>query len=329
MNSPVVDIHCDLLSYLQSGINPDPLNADGIGCSFPSLKKGNVKLQVMAIYTSTQSGSTAKALAQGQIFKKLLSEYEDRLHLIKDVNNLNSVYTSSKLGIVAAIENASGFCEEDDSLEAGFRKLENLIAITERVLYVGLTHHGENRFGGGNTTATGLKSDGKALLDYLQGRKIAIDLSHASDALAHDILNHLSKFNLNIPVIASHSNFRKIFQHPRNLPDEIATEIYKRKGLVGINFLRAFLNNENPGAIYDHILYGINLGGSDSICFGADYFDTSNHPDQSRRPFFFKEQENSGCYPSILNGLKGDLSAEQMDRISNKNVLEFIERIWA
>jgi membrane dipeptidase len=328
VNLPVIDIHCDLLSYLQDAPDPDPFKKDSIGCSFPSLYEGNVKLQVMAIYTSTEKGSTELALKQSLNFKNILTNYKDQVISGKDAFFFHTLSASPKPGILAAIENASGFCEEDEPLENGFRKLENIIRNTNGILYIGFTHHGENRFGGGNSTSVGLKDDGRALLDYMAGKKIALDLSHTSDALAFDMLEHTDKFGLDIPVIASHSNFREVFDHRRNLPEEIAKEIIKRKGLIGINFLRAFLNNNNADAIYDHILYGINLGAR-SICFGADYFYTDSHPDQSRKPFFFKEHENAGCYPSILKKLSGKVSPETIEAISFKNATDFIGRIYS
>jgi membrane dipeptidase len=328
MSSFVADLHCDLLSYLHDAPDPVPLEKNSIGCSFPSLEEGNVKLQVMAIYTPTEKGSTGSGLQQSLIFKNLLHKYSDRIMLCNETGLLNTVPASSKPGILAAIENASGFCEEDEPLKDGFRKLDTIISNTERILYIGFTHHSENRFGGGNSCKTGLKEDGKALLDYLDEKKIAVDLSHASDQLACDILDHLENKNLDIPVLASHSNFRKVFNHQRNLPDEIAKEIIKRKGLIGINFLRAFLNDRDPDAMYEHILYGIELGGTHSICFGADYFYTESHPDQSRKPFFFKEHENASCYPSILSNLSARVSPEISVCISNKNIINFIRRIW-
>jgi microsomal dipeptidase-like Zn-dependent dipeptidase len=325
MNYPVIDLHCDLLCYLQDAPNADPFNKEAIGCSLPSLKQGNVKLQVMAIYTATEKGSTELALQQSLYYKNLLTQYNNPLSLSKNTD-LSSALASPKLNMLAAVENASGFCEEDEPLENGFKKLEQIISNTQGILYIGLTHHGENRFGGGNSTSAGLKEDGKALLNYLNGKKIAIDFSHTSDALANDILDHLSKFNLDIPVLASHSNFRKIFDHPRNLPDDIAKEIIKRKGVIGINFLRAFINNTNSEAIYDHILHGISLG-PNSICFGADYFYTDSHPDQSRKPFFFKEQENAACYPSLLKRLSEKVSPDLLEGISHKNAIDFIGRL--
>ncbi len=322
------DLHCDLLSYLQEAPHPDPTKKEGIGSNFPALAEGNVKLQVMAIYTSTQAGSTKLALAQANIFSGLLKKYADLITEATSAEAIRKIPESTKLHSVVAIENASGFCEETDHLDAGFKKLEKLIEITQRILYIGLTHHGENRFGGGNTTNIGLKDDGRKLLDYLNDKKIALDFSHTSDKLADDLLNHLNKYNLNIPILASHSNFRYVFPHARNLTDDLAKEIIKRKGLIGMNFLRAFLNDKDPLALYDHIQHGIALGAEDSLCSGANYFYTDSHPDQSRKPFFYPEQADASCYPSIVEKLKQQYSTTQVDKISNQNVLNFIQRIW-
>ncbi len=329
MNIPIVDLHCDLLSYLVRVPGATPFKRDDIGCSIPALEEGNARLQVMAIYNASDKCSSDLGIRQARIFQNLLSEYPDQLTLVNDATALNGVTTSSKIGMVAAIENASGFCEEDEPLENGLTKLEEIIKTTGRILYIGMTHHLENRFGGGNTTQVGLKDDGRALLDYMSGRRIALDLAHTSDPLAYDILDHITKRNLDIPLIASHSNYRKVWDHPRNLPDDLALEVINRKGLIGVNFLRAFLNNDDPNALYDHLNYGIKLGGDDAVCFGADYFYTKSHPDPSRMPFFFPEHHDAGCYPSIIKGLSERVSGEITAKISHKNALNFIKNIWS
>jgi len=308
--------------------NPNPFKREGIGCSFPALAEGNVKLQVMAIFTATENGSTALALRQSEIFASLLAEYPNDCTLVHDINTLNQIAASSKLGIIAAIENASGFCEEDEPLKIGFERLERIITNTKRILYISFTHHAENRFGGGNNSVAGLKKDGEKLLQYLNGKKIAVDFSHASDALAQDILDYLSEYNLEVPILASHSNYRKVFNHVRNLPDNIAKEIIKRDGVIGVNFLRAFVNNENSNALYQHMKYGINLGGFNSICFGADYFSTGNHPDPSRLPYYFEEHEDASCYPSIIEKISEQVSPEAIESISSKNVMRYLIELW-
>ncbi|MBL4709130.1 MAG: membrane dipeptidase [Flavobacteriales bacterium] len=328
MNLPVIDLHCDLLAHMLNMPNPDPFKREGIACSFPALAEGNVKLQVMAIFTATKKGSTELALRQSEIFASFLAKYPNHCNLVHDVSSLSQINTSSKLGMIAAIENASGFCEEHESLEIGFERLEQIISNTTRILYIGFTHHAENRFGGGNNSEVGLKDDGKKLLQYLNRKKIAVDFSHASDALAQDILNYLSEHSLEVPILASHSNYRKVFNHVRNLPDDIAKEIIRQGGLIGVNFLRAFVNNEDSNALYQHISYGIELGGFNSICFGADYFSTDSHPDRSRVPFYFKEHADASCYPSIIETISQQVSPDIIEGISSKNVTNYLIDLW-
>jgi microsomal dipeptidase-like Zn-dependent dipeptidase len=308
--------------------NPDPFKREGIGCSFPTLAEGNVKLQVMAIFTATAKGSAALAVRQSEIFASFLEKYPNDCTLVHDTATLSQISNSSKLGMIAAIENASGFCEEDESLEVGFKRLEQIIENTKRIFYIGLTHHAENRFGGGNNSKVGLKEDGEKLLQYLNGRKIAIDFSHTSDALAQDILDYLSKHNLDVPILASHSNYRPVFNHARNLPDHLAKEIMQRRGIIGVNFVRAFVNNEDPNALYEHMKHGIELGGINSICFGADYYGTDGHPDRSRIPFYFKEHEDASCYPSIIKQISQQVSPNVIEGVSYKNAMNYLIELW-
>ncbi len=318
------DLHCDLLSYLQEAPNADPMIGGKIGCTIPDLMAGNVKFQTMAIYTATEIGSVELALGQALLFKNLIEKYNAYLSFF-DTNTHKLDFTNNpKIQIVTAIENAAGICEENDSLNKAFENLTNLINISGKPLYLGLTHHGENRFGGGNSTNVGLKEDGKALIDYLSQLNIALDFSHTSDYLAYDILNFISKNNISIPIIASHSNFRSVYDHARNLPNDIAKEIIKKNGIIGINLLRAFLNPTNENAIYDHIQYGIELGGMNNLCFGVDYFYCDSHPDQTRVPFFFEQHNNASKYQAILSAIKAKTNEETALKIASHNMLQFI-----
>ena len=326
---PVFDLHCDLLSYLHSVPGADPAGLNDIGASLFYLQNGGVKLQLTAIYTAVSRGSSQAALLQSQLYKGLLRDYADYLMPVQDKESLEGVIRSEKIGLLAAIENAAGFCEEDDPLDKGFEKLEKLIENCGRILYISMTHHTENRFGGGNYSKAGLKGDGEALLDYLHGRQIAIDLSHTSDALGEGILNYTQKKGLNVPVIASHSNFRQVWDHKRNLPDEFVEEIIRRKGLIGINFLRAFVHNEKPEALEEHILYGLEKGAADNLCFGADFFYTKDHPDKSRIPFYFREHENATRYAGIFDRLREmGVGNEQLRKLSFGNACAFMQRLW-
>lgn len=326
MSQPVIDLHCDLLSYLTRP-NSSIYNTEDIGCAIPYLKEGNVKLQIMAIFAAVEEKSHDFGLQQSEIFKKLNEEKNELYRFEKQ--HLEKFGSSENIGMLAAVESGSAFCDENMTLKEGFKNLEKIIENAGQILYISFTHHAENRFGGGNYSKVGLKNDGNALIDYLHKRNIAIDISHTSDALAFDLLNYISKENIDVSILASHSNYRSVFEHPRNLPDEIAKEIIHRQGLIGLNFLRAFVNPEKAGALEDHAAYGLALGAENSMCYGADYFYTKGIKDTSRIPFYFKEHENAGCYQGINKTFEEPFGAKQANKISNQNALDFIARLWS
>ncbi len=325
MNQPVIDLHCDLLSYLTRP-NSSIYNTEDMGCAIPYLKEGNVKLQIMAIFAPTEEKSHEYGFQQSEIFRNL-NEEENELYRFEK-QHLATFATNKNIGMLASLENASAICAEKLPLKDGFQNLEKIIENVGSLLYIGFTHHAENRFGGGNFSTAGLKNDGKALIDYLHNRNIAIDFAHASDALAYDILDYISKQNISVPILASHSNYRIVFDHPRNLPDEVAKEIIHQKGLIGLNFVRAFVNPEHVEALQEHLAYGLKLGGENAICYGADYFYTKSHPDKSRIPFYFKEHDNAGRYPELNSVFENQFGSEQMNKISSQNAFNFIARLW-
>src|SRR4051812_38495718 len=69
----IIDLHCDLLAYLEErpGRSPhDPIAR----CSYPQLKAGRVKLQVMALFTETTPSSVKQGMAQVELLHKLTKE---------------------------------------------------------------------------------------------------------------------------------------------------------------------------------------------------------------------------------------------------------------
>ena len=327
MSFPIIDTHCDLLSYLARIPDANPYAKDEIACAIPWLQDGNVRMQILAIYTDVKPESMDLAKRQALIFSELLEKYDIDL-AYADAGFLQNWDKQNFIGIKASVENAAGLGNEDASWEEIYQQFDFILEKVKSLAYISLTHHTENRFGGGNyTKGVGLKDDGKKLLDYMSGKSIPIDLSHTSDLLAEGILSHIDTNNLDIPVIASHSNFREIWDHPRNLTDEFAKEIIHRGGIIGVNFLRAFLDPDVPERLFDHLFHGFQIGGEKSICFGADYFYTKDFNDPERFPFYFPLVENAGKYPSLLKSLEDKLSPEDLEGLANRNALEFYRKI--
>lgn len=328
MKFPIVDTHCDLLSYLAKIPGASPMKSEDIACAVPLLESGHVRLQICAIYTDVKLGSMDLATKQAYAYREMLMKYPKNV-CQADGEFVRNLEIQEKIGLVTAVENAAGLAEEGVPIGKAFEQLDLILKLTKHIAYISLTHHTENRFGGGNyTEKIGLRDDGKKLLDYISGKKIAIDLSHTSDWLAEGILDHIDSLSLDIPVIASHSNFRKIWDHKRNLNDEFAKEIIRRKGIIGINFLRAFLDDKHPERIFEHFLYGFDLGGEENICFGADFFYTKDFPDPKRFPFYFPIVEDASKYPAILETLSKSLSASQLEKLAYKNCQRLFGSLW-
>lgn len=301
----VIDLHCDLLGYL--AVNParTPLDPEP-RCSAPQLKAGNVKTQVLAIAAETNFYSLLFGTKQLEIFLQLPKEH------------------FPEGSVIPAFENASAFCTEDEPLDAIFTRLDHILTLISP-LYIGITWNGENRFGGGCGSTSGLKSDGEELLQYLSGKGIAIDFAHATDRLARETLEFIDKNSLDLRVMASHANFRSKVNHIRNLPDDIALEVIRRSGIIGLVLYKKFL--KAPENLYKMIEYGLSLGGENALAFGADFFHTEDFKQiLSGNVGFFDEMSDASKFPSVLEGIQREmnLTQTQLEKISFNNAQKFI-----
>jgi microsomal dipeptidase-like Zn-dependent dipeptidase len=325
---PIFDLHCDLLSYLETVDGASPDNTNDIGCAVPFLVLGDVKLQVLAAYVPSEPHSADLAAEEIRRFNGLPSESPGSFHHVTTGDQAAEALSSTGTGVIGAIENASALCTETESLDLAFTRLEQLVQQAGKLLYITMTHHSANRFGGGNMTDIGLQDDGRELLEHLSGMGIAIDLSHTSDALARGIVDLIDAKGLNVPILASHSNFRAVCDHARNLPDWLAREIFDRGGVVGINFVRAFVHSDDPSYIERHVLHGYELGLGEGLCFGADFFYWKNSLDQGRLPFYHPAHEHAGKYQEVLASFGSDFGQEDKQALAYGNALRFLERLW-
>lgn len=185
-----------------------------------------------------------------------------------DVFNAQSV-NNNRIDMYLAVENASMLASDINNID---------LLIDNNVKYVTLTWNGENELGCGAmcNNDIGITPFGKEVVRKLQNSNISVDLSHASDRLFYDVIDIIEK-----PVIATHSNSRAITNVKRNLTDEQFKLIRDSGGVVGLNFYKSFLNNDESKACIDDILrhaeHFLNLDGENTLCIGAD-FDGADMP---------------------------------------------------
>ena len=110
---------------------------------------------------------------------------------------------------------------------------------------------------------------GKAVVKEMNRLHMTPDVSHSSEGGFWSTLETSTR-----PVVATHSNAKKLCAHPRNLTDEQFTAIKDSGGLVGINIYPPFLADDakkaSLGDVIKHIEHFLSLGGEDTLALGGD-----------------------------------------------------------
>jgi membrane dipeptidase len=121
-------------------------------------------------------------------------------------------------------------------------------------------------------------------------------------------------------VIATHSDSRAVYAHPRNLPDDFAKRIATLGGTVGISMAPQHLgvnDYANIDIICDHMLHYLEIGLEDSLTFGCDFDGLDTLPEGI---------ENVSKIIDIADGLrKRGVSEEQIEKIYYKNAERFLK----
>lgn len=257
------DLHCDTITTaMQHSAN---LNTDWLDISFPKNEEIMHHCQCFAIYCPDgiigEDAYSYYTIAK-HFFQNQLTEFPQYFEQAKTAADINRITGSGKTAAILTVEGGR-------VLGGKIERLQELY--NDGVRMMTLTWNGENEIGKGSTDQKfGLKPFGIDVIKEMERIGMTIDVSHLSDAGFKDVLK-----NVDCAIAASHSNIRSVCEHRRNLPDEYFKEIVRRKGIVGINFYKAFLNNiEEEASLSDivkHIEKMLLLGGENTVCMGSDY----------------------------------------------------------
>lgn len=263
----IIDLHCDLLSH--PTFAQDDL---AVRCSPEQLTTGGVSVQVCAMFTDYfQANDTHTYCFQNHLFTSLPKQYPQISHVTLETENLQA----TPISLIRSIENASLLGGDSEKFNILLHRLA-LIVLQGPLAYIGIVWNHKNRFGGGCFEPQGLSQDGRDLLEVMSILGIPLDLSHCSDRLTEDILDFKINKLPNLLILASHSNFRSIQNHCRNLIDEHAQELAKQGGIIGFNMLRNFLGNSLDD-LQHHIQHARQLGLINQTALGTDFFYSEEH----------------------------------------------------
>ncbi len=96
---------------------------------------------------------------------------------------------------------------------------------------IGLTHYGDNRYGGGTNSRLGLSREAFPLLSRIEQLGMTLDVTHLSDKSFWQAIDAFQG-----RIHASHQNSRRLASWQRQFSDEQYQEVIKRDGVIGIAF---------------------------------------------------------------------------------------------
>jgi len=126
----------------------------------------------------------------------------------------------------------------------------------------------------------GLTAHGRAILGEMDRVGMIKCCSHTGYRTAREVLDATDR-----PVIFSHSNPRRLHDHPRNIPDDLIRACAATGGVIGINGIGLFLGNRQPTAddAVRHVDYVAQLVGAEHVALGIDYMFDSGEFQQPGR----------------------------------------------
>lgn len=161
----------------------------------------------------------------------------------------------------------------------------------------------------------GLSEEGKRMVDVLTGYGIIIDVSHLSDRAFYDVLERTA-----YPVIATHSNFRDVCNHPRNLTLDMARKIARRGGVIGLNLYPRLLSESgraDKSDIYRHVDYALDNLGEDILALGCDIDGIESYP--------CGFSEDVSIHDTLIDILLERYSHSVVEKIAGLNALNFFK----
>ncbi|CAI3330205.1 membrane dipeptidase [Enterococcus cecorum] len=316
---PIIDLHCDTIMKLYENPNSNLLE-NHFQIDLKRLQQKDFLLQTFAIFLDKQQYPQRKktALHMYQRFIKELEKNAATIGLIKTQADYNENKANKQISALLTLEEGGILEGKIENLEEFYQLGVRLITLTwnypneigtPNILYWDKEKHilAENQ--------TGLTKFGFECIQRMSELHMIIDLSHASDQVAKDILDSSAQ-----GIVASHSNARKLTPHPRNLSDELIQKIADKNGLIGINFFDQFLKLKQPtnlpAAISEHLWYMYQLVGEDSLCFGSDFDGIPGHADLN----------DVNSFPKIIQALKQKgFTSRQIEKISYLNAENFLQ----
>lgn len=258
MNISVFDAHCDTIARcLATG---EHLRSNGGMVALDRTAAFENYCQVFSLYAdcARPDRPTYEAL-----LARFRQEIADHAGAILPCTAAAQARAANRRGRAAAFLSVEGA----ELLDCDPERLPQ--AAADGVILINLTWNHANALSGScwEEPERGLSPQGRRFLDRMGALRIFADVSHLSEPGFWDVAECSC-----LPVIASHSNAKAVWDHRRNLTDAQITAIIRSGGIIGLNFYRDFVGlGEDFDAVCAHLDHILELGGARTAALGGDW----------------------------------------------------------
>jgi len=231
-NPKICDLHCDSAQFWLAGSS---LTDTSLHVSLPYLIEAGVRLQVFAAYVPASLPKdrcfsfACQAIAR---IKEEIDGHPDRIILCRNSLEVQAAVDQGKIAALLAVENG-------DAIEEDLNKLAQLYEMGVRLMT--LIHTRSNNWvissKDKEPAFPGLSRFGQEVVEEMNQLGMIIDVSHVHDRAVELVLERSST-----PIVASHSCMHALCPLPRNIKDALIRGIAVGGGVVGLNFMPAFLD---------------------------------------------------------------------------------------
>ena len=263
-------------------------------------------------------------------FRAWIREHNDLYVLAERVADVERAKSEGKLAICFDIEGGNALDGNIDMVQLYYDL---------GVRWMLIAYNKNNGLGGGCLDDDqGLTLFGRQVIEQMERTGMVICCSHTGHRSAMQVMERASK-----PVIFSHSNASTLWPHPRNISDELIRACAQTGGVVGVNGIGVFLdeNEARTDSIVRQIDYIAQLVGPQYVGIGLDYvFDWQEMEDFARKnPSVFPAASGHGSTPKIIEPERTWQVVDSLERLGYKtndladilggNHLRVAQRTWA
>ena len=253
------DLHCDTISECYA--KGQGLRTNGLALSLSKGKALSPWCQTFALFLPDElRGQDAVRRYEALLatFRREMAENADLVTPCRTAEEILQATSAGRCAALLAVENGSALAGDLD-------RADRLAEDGVRLLT--LTWNGDNELGcGAKGSGGGLTPFGRKAVRRMREKGILCDVSHLNERGFWEVAALGDA-----PLVATHSNFKSVCDHPRNLTDDQFRAVVASGGLVGLNFYRVFLGGEPFEAVYAHLCHALDLGGEDCVAFGSDF----------------------------------------------------------